>query len=77
MSNSMRATIHSAGTRVFFQPYGNCSLNHDIPTQELNYAIDNKRVVLLKSSLNGGTDMYGFTPKGRSLLKQLKNRFGI
>jgi predicted transcriptional regulator len=52
-------------------------MNYAVTAQVLQNAIDNDQVVLLKSSLNGGTDVYGFTPKGRSLLKQLKNRFGI
>jgi hypothetical protein len=79
MSN--RAAIFTIGKRVFFQPFGNCSMNYDITAQELQNAIDNDRVVLLKSSLNnaGGEDVYGFTPKGRgrSFLKQLKNRFSL
>jgi hypothetical protein len=64
-----RATIHSIGSRVFFQPHGNGgAMNMDIPVSEFNYAIDNNLVELLKD------DIWVFTPKGRTLLQQLKNR---
>jgi len=75
MSN--RATIHSKGVVIDFHPYSNCSMGYAITAQVLQNAIDNDQVVLIKSSLNSGTDVYGFTPKGRSVLKQLKTRFGL
>jgi hypothetical protein len=69
-----RAQIHSVGTRVFFQPFGNCSMNYDLTAQELQSAIDNDLIFRHLDS-KPDHDIYVFRASGRRLLRSLKTRF--